>query len=137
MQLENALAAIGSSPKYGYGIGKTPIYIPEANTDFISSVIISNIGFYLSTGIILLFLLFDILLIILAIKNNNINRYLIVGILSILFFQQIQNIGMIIGILPITGITLPFISYGGSSLISYLILISLITNINKQKKQSN
>ena len=53
-----------------------------------------------------------------------------------ILFQQIQNIGMTIGLFPITGITLPFISYGGSSLISYLIMIGLITNIvfEKEKK---
>ena len=48
-----------------------------------------------------------------------------------LLFQQIQNIGMNIGLLPITGITLPFISYGGSSLISYMMMIGIILNINK------
>ena len=48
-----------------------------------------------------------------------------------LLFQQIQNIGMNIGLLPITGITLPFISYGGSSLVSYMVMIGIILNINK------
>ena len=49
-----------------------------------------------------------------------------------LIFQQIQNIGMTIGLLPITGITLPFISYGGSSLLSYMILIGIILNIREE-----
>ena len=63
------------------------------------------------------------------------NKYLISGIISIILFQQVQNIGMNIGLLPITGITLPFISYGGSSLICYMIMIGLIFNINKKKKE--
>ena len=66
-------------------------------------------------------------------KQKELNKYLISGIISVIIFQQIQNIGMNIGILPITGVTLPFISYGGSSLISYMILIGLIFNINKKK----
>ena len=55
------------------------------------------------------------------------------GILAMLLFQQIQNIGMNIGLLPITGITLPFISYGGSSLMSYMIVIGIILNISSIK----
>ena len=51
-----------------------------------------------------------------------------------LLFQQIQNIGMTLGLFPITGITLPFISYGGSSLISYMVIIGILININSEKK---
>ena len=52
-----------------------------------------------------------------------------------LLYQQIQNIGMNIGLLPITGITLPFISYGGSSLLSYMIIIGLVLNISNSRKK--
>ena len=52
-----------------------------------------------------------------------------------LVFQQVQNIGMTLGLLPITGITLPFISYGGSSLLSYLILVGIILNISNEKER--
>ena len=64
-------------------------------------------------------------------KKEGKDKFTIVGILSMLLFQQIQNIGMNIGLLPITGITLPFISYGGSSLVSYMVMIGIILNINK------
>ena len=53
-------------------------------------------------------------------------RYLISGVFAVIIFQQVQNISMTIGLLPITGITLPFISYGGSSLLSYMIIIGLL-----------
>ena len=53
-----------------------------------------------------------------------------------LVFQQIQNIGMTIGILPITGITLPFVSYGGSSLLSYMIIVGIILNISIKKNRT-
>ena len=52
-----------------------------------------------------------------------------------LLFQQVQNIGMTVGLLPITGITLPFISYGGSSLLSYMLLIGIILNISMEKSR--
>ena len=55
------------------------------------------------------------------------------GIIGMLIFQQVQNIGMTVGLLPITGITLPFISYGGSSLLSYMILIGIVLNISSEK----
>ena len=66
-----------------------------------------------------------------ALKKEGKYKFTIAGILAMLLFQQIQNIGMNIGLLPITGITLPFISYGGSSLISYMMMIGIILNINK------
>lgn len=132
MQLENALTSIGSSPLTGYGLGKTPIYIPEAQTDFIISIFFCNFGYITAITFILFLVYFDILLITIALKQKIKDKYTVCGIISILLFQQIQNIGMNIGLLPITGITLPFISYGGSSLISYMILIGLIVNINKK-----
>ena len=68
-----------------------------------------------------------------AIKNNsNINKYVIGGIVGMLIYQQFQNIGMTIGLMPITGITLPFISYGGSSLLSYMIMVGIIFNISNE-----
>ena len=133
MQLTNAMASIGSSGLFGYGFNKTPIYFPEPHTDFIFSVFSSNFGFVLSIVLILLILYFDLNLIKIAMKTTFQNKLIISGILSMLLFQQIQNIGMNIGLLPITGITLPFISYGGSSLISYMIMIGIILNIVKNE----
>jgi len=132
MQLNNALAATGSTEIMGYGIGKTPIYFPEAETDFIASIIFSNFGFIISIIFLIILFLFDICLLRICLYMKKRNKYLVSGILSILIFSQIQNIGMNLGLLPITGITLPFISYGGSSLLTYMILIGLILNINKK-----
>lgn len=132
MQITNALASTGSAPLYGYGIGNIPIYFPESQTDFISSVYISTFGYIFSLLFIGITMYFDILLITIGIHLKKINKYLLGGIISILLFQQIQNIGMNLGLLPITGVTLPFISYGGSSLISYMILMGLVINVNKK-----
>lgn len=136
MQLENSLAAIGSSYLLGHGFNNTPIYFPEAGTDFIFSVFASNFGFIGALFLVIILLLFIFRII--NIGNNTINKidkYITIGIVGIFLYQQIQNIGMTIGVLPITGITLPFISYGGSSLIAYMILIGIILNINNNKEK--
>lgn len=134
MQLENSLAAIGSSGILGHGFNKTPIYFPEAGTDFIFSVYASNFGLIGSCIFILLVVLFDIHLIKVGMSSKNIYKYIISGILGIFIYQQIQNISMTLGLLPITGITLPFISYGGSSLLSYMILIGFVISIYNEKE---
>jgi len=132
-QLENGLSAIGAGGLFGYGINNTPIYFPEPQTDFIFAVFASNFGFIGSLFLVGLIGIFDIKLICLAIKtSNNINKYIIGGIIGMLFYQQVQNIGMTIGLLPITGITLPFISYGGSSLLSYMLMLGFIFNISNE-----
>ena len=133
MQLENAMMAIGSAGLFGSGFGNTPIYIPEAHTDFIFSVFASNYGLIGSLCLIGLLIYFDTKIISLGIKSyNNINKYTIAGIIGMLIYQQVQNIGMTLGLMPITGITLPFISYGGSSLLSYMLMAGIIFSISNE-----
>jgi cell division protein FtsW (lipid II flippase) len=139
-QLENGLAAIGSGGLFGHGLNNTPIYFPEPQTDFIFAVYASNFGFVGSCFLICLIAYFDIKLIHLSIKTSNcINKYIISGIIGMLIYQQVQNIGMTVGLLPITGITLPFISYGGSSLLSYMLMLGFIFNISNEviRKEKN
>lgn len=133
MQLENALMAIGSGGLFGKGFGNTPIYFPEPQTDFIFAVFASNYGLLGSISLIGLLIFLDVKIINLGIKSvNNTNKYAIAGIVGMLLYQQIQNIGMTIGLLPITGITLPFISYGGSSLLSYMIMAGIIFSVSNE-----
>lgn len=136
LQLENALAAIGSSSFVGYGFNKTPIYFPESSTDFIFGVFASNFGF---VGICLLLgiiLYFDLSIIRLARRRiDDTDKYILIGIVAMLLFQQVQNIGMTVGLVPITGITLPFISYGGSSLLSYMMIVGIILNISREREK--
>ena len=135
LQLENALAAIGSAGFFGHGFNHTPIYFPESGTDFIFAVFASNFGLLGSFLLISLILFFDMKLVSLAReKIDNTDKYVIVGMVGMLLFQQIQNIGMTVGLFPITGITLPFISYGGSSLLSYMVIVGIIINIMVDKK---
>lgn len=134
LQLENALAAIGSAGIYGHGYNKTPIYFPESSTDFIFAVYASNFGFIGVVVLLAIILYLDINIIILSWRKViDTDKYIIAGILGMLLFQQIQNIGMTVGLLPITGITLPFISYGGSSLLSYMLIVGILLNISTQK----
>lgn len=134
LQLENALAAIGSAGFFGHGFNQTPIYFPESSTDFIFAVFASNFGLF---GVFLLLgviIYFDTQIVMLAKRKLvDTDKYILAGILGMLLFQQIQNIGMTVGLFPITGITLPFISYGGSSLLSYMILVGIILNISMEK----
>ncbi len=138
-QLQYGMTAIGSGGLFGHGFHHTPIYFPEPQTDFIFAVFASNFGFIGSFLFLSIILLFDIRLIITAIKtNSNVQKYIIGGIVGMLIYQQFQNIGMTYGIMPITGITLPYISYGGSSLLSYMIMTGIIFDIsNESMKYTN
>lgn len=137
LQLENAMAAIGSAGIFGHGYNKTPIYFPESSTDFIFAVFASNfglIGILILLGIIIYL---DINIIKLTRKKiEDTDKFIVAGILGMLIFQQIQNIGMTVGLLPITGITLPFVSYGGSSLLSYMLMVGIIINISLKKDRT-
>jgi len=132
-QLKNSLSSIGSAGLYGYGAKVNPIYFPEAQTDFIFAVFSTHFGFIGSALLISLLTFFDIKMVMIALRTNKlINKYTIAGVLGMLIYQQVQNIGMTFGLLPITGITLPFISYGGSSLLSYMLAMGLIFNISNE-----
>ncbi len=133
LQLEKSLLSIGSAGLFGHGFNKLPIYFPEMQTDFIFAVFTSNFGFFGAVLLILLIIFFDINLIQTVNKTNTMeDKYAIGGIIAVLVFQQIQNISMTIGLLPIIGITLPFISYGGSSLLSYMFLLGIIFNVSNE-----
>lgn len=133
MQLTNGLTAIGSGGILGKGYGNTPIYFPEMQTDFIFAVFASNFGFVGSLLLIILIFFFDASVISMADKSYNLSdKFAVAGIIAVLIFQQVQNIGMTLGLLPIMGITLPFISYGGSSLLSYMVLVGMLFNISNE-----
>ena len=133
LQLTNSITAIGSAGLFGHGFNHTPIYFPEMQTDFIFAVFTSNFGLIGSLFLIALIIFFDINLITTVSKTTNTcDKYAIGGIISVLLFQQVYNISMTIGLLPIMGITLPFISYGGSSLLSYMILLGIIFNVSNE-----
>lgn len=137
LQLENSMAAIGSAGLFGHGYNQTPIYFPESSTDFIFAVFASNFGFIGVLILLGIIVFFDISILSLTKKKiDDTDKFIIAGILGMLLFQQVQNIGMTLGLLPITGITLPFISYGGSSLLSYMLLVGILLNISNKKNRT-
>lgn len=135
-QLNTGMTAIGSGSVLG---SKTPGYyltIPEVHTDFIFAVIAENYGFIGSIIFISLYIMILMRLIKISKNAKDIfGKCVSIGIFGIFFFSLLQNIGMTIGIMPISGITLPLASYGGSSLITNLGAIGLALSIGMRKKK--
>ena len=136
MQIENALTAIGSAGWFGSGIRTVAIYFPEAPTDFIFALSISNFGFFGAIIILLSYLFMFIILIKLFKKIKKKERKMfIIAFLGMFLYQTIQSVLMNIGLMPIIGITLPFLSYGGSSTLLYFICIGLIIKFSRNQKE--
>ncbi|WP_425568269.1 FtsW/RodA/SpoVE family cell cycle protein [Salinicoccus jeotgali] len=129
-QLSNSLKAIGSGGIDGKGFGDGIIYIPENHTDFIFTIIGEEFGFIGATAVIvLIFMLMLHLFRIATVVDDSFSSYFIIGYLSMLMFHVFQNIGMTVQLLPITGLPLPFISYGGSGLWANMLAIGIIMSI--------
>ena len=136
-QLYTSLLSLGSAGLTGFGLQANIISIPEAQTDFIFAAIGQCFGFLGTTIVLLLCLILDLYLCKIAYNTQNkTDRMIIIGVIGMLMYQQLQNMGMIVGLLPITGITLPLISYGGSSILSYFIAFSIIMNISPSSKRT-
>ncbi len=133
MQLENSIISIATSGLYGNNFNNLPIYFPEPYTDFIFSVYTNAFGLIGAITLIIFILLFDYRILNICIKTTKtINKYIIMGFFISFLYPQIQNIAMTFGLVPITGISLPFISYGGSSLIVSFIMCAFIMNAYNQ-----
>jgi rod shape determining protein RodA len=133
-----ALIAIGSGGVTGkgylHGTQTNLQYVPEQKTDFIFTVIGEELGF---AGAMLLLALLGLLvwrgLRIAAVARDPFGALLAVGVVTMLAFQAFVNIGMTIGIMPITGIPLPFVSYGGSSLVASFLAVGLLENVHMRR----
>ncbi|KSU58073.1 rod shape-determining protein RodA [[Bacillus] enclensis] len=133
--LINSLNAIGSGQIFGKGYGDGEVYIPENHTDFIFSVIGEEYGFIGASVVISLFFLLIYHLTKTALDTKEpFNAYVCAGIISMITFHVFQNIGMTIQLLPITGIPLPFISYGGSSLMGNMLALGLVFSMRYHHK---
>ena len=135
-QLYTSLLALGSAGLTGVGLQPTTIALSEANTDLIFVVFGQTFGLIGSLFLLTLCFLLDYRIYKNIIQSNNpTEKYMMCGFLGMILYQQIQNIGMVVGLLPITGITLPFVSYGGSSLLSYFIALGFILNASSKAKK--
>ena len=135
-QSEKASEAIINGGFFGKGIGEGTLKnrIPEAHTDYIVSVISEEFGvlFIILLMIIFLFLVYQVFKE-LYFENDNQIKLILVGSISIILLQALIHIGVNIRLFPTTGMTLPYISYGGSSIISTSILSGIIINLTKRK----
>lgn len=138
-QLQQALLGIGSGQLSGSGY--TDGYqvqsgrIPEAHTDFIFAVIGEEFGFIGTSLLVIFFFLLIYRIITIAFQANSLfGVYLCIGVIGLLTFQIFQNIGMTIGLMPITGLALPFVSYGGSALLTNMLAIGLVTSVHLRTK---
>lgn len=138
MQLNNALATIGNANILGHGIQESLLYVPEYPTDFVFTLNISIFGFVGGIITLLCYLTLNCYFINKIFTVNNYPYKLFIhGFVYIFIYQQIQNILMNLGLFPIMGIPLPFLSYGGSNMIIYFIFLGIILNIKKTKVLKN
>ncbi|NLO88970.1 MAG: stage V sporulation protein E [Clostridia bacterium] len=134
-QIIQSLLALGSGGLMGMGLGQSRqkfFYLPERHTDFIYAILGEELGFIGASFVLLLFAIFlwRGFKIALSVKDN-FGSLLAVGITSMIILQMIINIGVVTGSMPVTGITLPLISYGGSSLVFTLAGIGILLNISR------
>jgi rod shape determining protein RodA len=133
--------AIGAGQLVGMGLlqgNQTQLgFLYPKTTDFIFSVIGEELGFIATAGVLVLYVILITKTIYIAkTAKDNIGSYIAIGIGGIFFFHMMENIGMTIGLLPITGVPLPFVSYGGSSLITNFICIGLLLNISSRRQKA-
>lgn len=133
--------AIGAGQLFGMGLLKgnqTQLgFLYPKTTDFIFSVIGEEMGFIATATIVILYVILITKAIYVAkTAKDDLGSYIAMGIAGIFLFHMLENIGMTIGILPITGVPLPFVSYGGSSLLTNLILVALLLNISGRRQKA-
>ncbi len=133
-QLRQAFIAIGSGGLWGKGLGQGTQsqlrYLPVRHTDFIFAVLAEELGF---AGVMLLFALYIVLFLrllrIILIASDAYGRLLVTGTLAMILFQAVVNVGMNLGLLPVAGLPLPFLSYGPAALLTMMIGIGIAENV--------
>ncbi|MFC4354855.1 FtsW/RodA/SpoVE family cell cycle protein [Chryseomicrobium palamuruense] len=135
LHLISSLNAIGSGEIFGKGYQGREVYVPENHTDFIFAVIGEEFGFVGASLVIVLYfvLIYHLTKLTLQLKDP-FSTYVAAGIIAMITFHVFENIGMTIQLLPITGIPLPFISYGGSSLMGNMLALGLIFSMKFHHK---
>lgn len=135
--IRNALIAIGSGGLWGLGFGQSKqkyLYLPEAHTDSIFAIICEELGFIRAPIILIIFAFVGVRGYRIALRAPDaFARLAAVGITTWLIAQMLVNIGAMLSLLPLTGVPLPFISYGGSSLIILLAAVGILVNISKSQ----
>lgn len=137
-QIIQSLYAIGPGGLFGLGLGQSRqkfFYLPEPQTDFIFAILAEELGFIGGSFVLLLFALLLWRGIRIALGAPDLfGSFLAVGIIAMIAIQVMINIGVVTGLMPVTGITLPFLSYGGSSLTLMLVAIGVLLNISRHSR---
>ena len=140
-QQVQSLLAIGNGGLFGQGFNQTEVSIPVRESDMIFTVIGEDYGFVGSMFVLLLYLILIFRMLKITIESNNVfYTYISTGFIMMILFHIFENIGAAVGLLPLTGIPLPFISKGGSAMMSNIIGVGLVlsmayqNNLNKERK---
>jgi cell division protein FtsW len=140
-QLSNSLISIGQGGWFGLGIGNSfqkNFFLPEAHTDFIFAILVEELGIVGGLVLIALFVVLFIGILRVALDSLSKDRlfqgYVSFGIMVLIAVQALFNMAVNIGLLPTKGLTLPFISYGGTSIIIMMSLIAIVIRINNENK---
>lgn len=133
--------AIGSGELFGMGLFKgnqTQLgFLYPKTTDFIFALIAEEMGFIIAATVIIMYVILVTKAVYVAkTAKDDLGSYIAMGIAGVFFFHMLENIGMTMGLLPITGIPLPFVSYGGSSLLSNFIMLGLLLNISGRRQKA-
>ena len=135
--VHQSIIAVGAGRLFGRGLGfgsqSQLKFIPESQTDFIFAVIAEELGF---VGVIFIISFFGLIFYrmykIVKGARDDFGMFLVLLIMALIFVQVFINIGMGVGLLPVTGISLPFVSYGGSFLVTAMMLLGIVLNIHKK-----
>lgn len=135
-QITQSFIALGSGGLFGVGLGKSQqklFYLPASHTDFIFSIIGEELGFLGTSAVLILFIVFIFAAMVIVFRaKNNFSQLLSLGLVSLIGLEAVINIGVSTGALPTKGLSLPFISYGGSALLANMAVVGLLINISKQ-----
>lgn len=135
-QINQSLYAIGSGGLFGVGLGNSKqkyLYLPEPQNDFIFAVLAEELGFVGCIFVITLFMIFIWRGIVISIKaDDNFGTLLAIGLTSMIGLQALINIAVVTNTIPVTGMPLPFFSYGGSAMLADLIAVGILLSVSRR-----
>ena len=139
--LQQAMIAVGSGGLFGKGFGNATQaltgFVPEAQTDFVFSLFAEQFGFVGSVILLGLYAWMIIATLLLAMRSEGyFTRLVLVGCVAMWTFQVLENVGMCLGIMPITGIPLPFVTYGSSSMVVQLVSVGIVQSFWRHRQKA-
>ncbi|PIZ28066.1 stage V sporulation protein E, partial [Candidatus Berkelbacteria bacterium CG_4_10_14_0_8_um_filter_35_9_33_8] len=139
-QINQSILAIGSGGLWGLGFGNSKqkyLYLPQPHSDAIFAIMVEELGFIRVVGVLLLFLVFILHLVKICLTvDDPFARFMVSGFTAWVAFQTLINVAAIVGLVPLTGIPLPFISAGGSSLVMLFVGLAIVYNISKYNRRA-